>query len=85
MAEPRRGAPDRRRSERAIILQLLRDDHREWWTRAELGAELEVAPAALADSLEDLELHGVVLTPDADRVLASPCARHLDALELIGV
>jgi hypothetical protein len=44
-----------------------------------------MALATLADSLEDLQRHGVIVTRDEDHVLASPCARHLDALELIGV
>jgi DNA-binding HxlR family transcriptional regulator len=78
-------SPDRRRSERAIVLQLLRDDHAQWWTRGELRGELRIALAALVDSLDDLEQHGVVVTAEDDRVLASPCARRLDELELIGV
>jgi hypothetical protein len=78
-------APDRRHSERAIVLQLLRDDHGESWTRGELRAELRIALAALADSLEDLQQHGVIVARDEDHVLASPCARRLDALELIAV
>ncbi len=85
MVEPGGLPPDRRRSDRAIVLQLLRDDHGEWWTRGELGAELTIEPGALGDSLELLVKVGVVVTPDADRVRASPCARHLDALDLIGI
>ena len=78
-------SPDRRRSERAIVLQLPRDDHAQRWTRGELRGELRIASAALVDSLDDLEQHGVVVTAEDDRVLASPCARRLDELELIGV
>jgi hypothetical protein len=65
-------------------LQLLRDDHAQQWTRGELRGELRIASAALVDSLDDLEQHGVVTAED-DRVLASPCARRLDELELIGI
>jgi hypothetical protein len=78
-------SPDRRRSERAIVLQLLRDDHAQQWTRGELRGELRIASAALVDSLDDLEQHGVVVTAEDDRVLASSCARRLDELELIGI
>jgi hypothetical protein len=77
--------PDHRRVERAIVLQLLRDDHDERWSRTELQAALDIEPAALAEALERLERHGVALTPSADAILASPCARHLDDLELIGL
>lgn len=78
-------SPDRRRSERAIVLQLLRDDHAQRWTRGELRGELRIASAALADSLDDLEQHGVVVTAEDDRWVASRCARRLDELELIGI
>ena len=74
-----------RHRERAIVLQLLRDDHDEWWTRGQLRAELEMSEDALDQSLRELEQHSVVVMGDTDRVVASPCARHLDALELIGV
>ena len=78
--------PDHRRVERAIVLQLLRDDHDERWSRTELQAELDgIAPSALAEALERLERHGVALTPSADAIVASPCARRLDDLELIGL
>jgi hypothetical protein len=78
--------PDYRRVERAIVLQLLRDDHDERWSRTELQAELDgIAPSALAEALERLERHGVALTPSADAIVASPCARRLDELELIGL
>jgi hypothetical protein len=78
--------PDHRRIERAIVLQLLRDDHDERWSCTELHAALDnIEPSALAEALERLERHGVALTPSADAILASPCARRLDELELIGV
>jgi DNA-binding HxlR family transcriptional regulator len=76
---------DRSRSERAIVLQLLRDDHGELWSHRELRAELNIALATLVESLEDLQRHGVVVKPDEDRVRASPCTRRLDALELISI
>lgn len=67
------------------MLQLLREDHDEWWTRGQLRTELKLATDTLAQLLQELERHGVVLTAGEDRVAASPCVRHLDALDLIGV
>jgi DNA-binding HxlR family transcriptional regulator len=79
-------SPDHRRVERAIVLQLLRDDHDKQWSRTELQTRLnDVEPAALASALERLEQQGVVLVRSADAILASPCARHIDALGLIGI
>ena len=40
--------PDHRRVERAIVLQLLRDDHGERWSRTELQAALNIEPSALS-------------------------------------
>jgi hypothetical protein len=78
--------PDHRKVERAIVLQLLRDDHDERWSRTELQAALDnIEPSTLAEALERLERHGVALTPSADAIAASPCARRLDDLELIGL
>jgi hypothetical protein len=73
-----------RRIERSIVLQLLRDDHDERWSRAELEKEVNAEPAVLSGALARLERHGVVVALD-DCVLASRCARHIDALELIGI
>ncbi|MGA8111958.1 MAG: hypothetical protein WB974_21120 [Acidobacteriaceae bacterium] len=71
--------------ERAIILQLLRDDHDEQWSRAELEAEVDdVPPSVLSSAIAELERQGVVVA-QGEHVLASPCARHLDELGLIGV
>ena len=76
---------DNRKVERAIVLQLLRDDHKQW-SRAELQAKLnDIEPATLAHALERLEQQGVVVVRSADAILASPCARHIDALGLIGI
>ncbi len=78
--------PSDPRIERAIVLQLLRDDHDERWSRIELEAEVsDLKPTALSRAVECLERHGVVVALDDRVVLASRCARHLDELELIGV
>lgn len=71
---------------RAIVLQLLRDDHEEWWTPAELGRELsDVDPAVVDGELARLETEGVVSRLTDGRVKASTCARCLDALGLVSI
>lgn len=71
--------------ERAIVLQLLRDDSDEQWSRAELEAEVnDVGPSILSSAIAHLERLGVVVA-QGEHVLASRCARHLDELGLIGV
>jgi DNA-binding HxlR family transcriptional regulator len=70
---------------RAIVLQVLRDDHEERWTRTELLKEVDdVDPAIVTAELQRLAGEGVVIVNE-ERVTASPCARCLDALDLIGV
>jgi hypothetical protein len=66
-------------AERAIILQLLREDHDERWTRAELLANVNIEASALEIALDDLIQSGVLVTSE-DHVLASRCARRLDKL-----
>ncbi len=74
-----------RRVERAVVLQLLRDDHNERWSRAELEAEVnDVEPSVLSSAIADLECQGVVVA-QGEHFLASRCARHLDELGLVGV
>jgi hypothetical protein len=74
-----------RRAERAVVLQVLRDDHEERWSRVELDGELayfegEVVDGAVAD------LHGEGLVHLENGVVwASAAARRLDDLDLIGV
>ncbi len=76
---------DPARAERAVVLQVLRGDHHERWSRAELEQAVSgVEPAAVSDALTRLAANGVVVL-DGDRVLASPCARCLDALGLIAI
>ena len=74
-----------RRVERAVVLQLLRDDHDEQWSRAELEAEVnDVEPLVLSSAIAELERRGVVVA-QGEHVVASPCARRLDELGLVGV
>lgn len=85
MTEHSRLPSDPQIAERAIVLQLLRDDRDEQWSRAELEAELDnVEPLALSDAIAGLERHGVVVV-QGEHVVASRCARQLDELGLIAI
>jgi hypothetical protein len=69
--------------ERSIVLELLRDDHEEWWTRAELGREIyDIAGPAIAKALLALQDGGVVELR-AERVRATRCLRYLDGLGMV--
>jgi DNA-binding HxlR family transcriptional regulator len=71
--------------ERAIVLQVLRDDHEERWTRAELAREIpDFEPAVLDEALVRLE-HDGVLHRAGTSMSAAPAARRLDELELISI
>lgn len=80
--EPRAG--DGVRLERAVVLQLLRDDRGQSWSRAELASELGVEAPAIEAALSRLHGDGVVWLDD-DQISASPATRRLDDLELIGI
>ncbi len=80
--ERERTAEDR--AKRAVVLQVLRDDHPEQWTRAELEREVpDVLPEEIESAVEDLAAEGVVTIGDDEAIRASLCARHLDALGFI--
>lgn len=52
---------DDRLVEKAIVLQLLRDDHDERWSRAELEVEMApLGPLAISDALARLAADGVL-------------------------
>jgi hypothetical protein len=71
--------------QRAIVLQVLRDDHRQRWTERHLETALsDVAPEAAAQAVLDLEASGVLCRLD-EFVGASRCARCLDSLGLIAM
>jgi DNA-binding HxlR family transcriptional regulator len=86
------GEPDRQEPERvmwvverAIVLQILRDDHEERWPREELAEEIaDFEPAVLDEALECLEGDGV-LHRQGDTVWAARAAQRLDELELISI
>jgi hypothetical protein len=71
--------------ERAIILQVLRADHDERWSRRELQAAIaDVEPRALRAAIDRLEQHGVLEPCDNDYV-ASRCAYQIDAAGMISI
>jgi DNA-binding HxlR family transcriptional regulator len=71
--------------ERAIVLQILRDDHEERWARAELAQEIpDFEPEVLDEALAHLHRDGV-LHREGGTVWASRAARRLDELELISI
>jgi DNA-binding HxlR family transcriptional regulator len=72
-------------AQRAIVMQVLREDHTEPWTRAELESEIyDIEPLAISDALATLEAEGVVNT-EGERVQASRCAWRLDALGMVSI
>ena len=75
--------------ERAIVLQLLRDDRERKWSRAQLAIELqadgeEIDKEAIDEAVKRLEREGVLGATEQE-VWASSAAWRLDELELIGV
>jgi DNA-binding HxlR family transcriptional regulator len=59
--DERQHGGDPRMVERAIVLQLLRDDHEQRWTRAELTREIpDFEPAILDEALARLDREGVL-------------------------
>ncbi len=75
-----------RETERIIVLQLLRKDRSEWWSRAEVLRKLrDIDPDAVRGSLGHLERLGL-LDRDGARFKASDGLRYVDdVLDLIGI
>lgn len=72
-------------AERAVVLQVLRDDRDERWSRAVLADELaDVERVVFERALARLEAEEI-LDVDACDVRAARAVRHLDELELIAV
>jgi hypothetical protein len=74
-------------AQRAVVLQVLRDDHPERWTQVGLERQLsDFLPEEVEAAVEDLAAEGVLSINDDDETIrASRCARHLDALELVSI
>jgi hypothetical protein len=72
-------------AQRAVVLQLLRDDHPERWSRPELEAQIDdFERQAIVNALAVLHIEGVVVFEE-HAIWASRCARHLDSLDLISI
>jgi hypothetical protein len=66
-----------------IVMQMLRDDHPQRWSHAELERELyDIEPAVIRAALERLRDQGVVGL-EGEQAWATACTRHLDALGMI--
>ena len=78
------GSDEHRRLDRAIVLELLSEDHDERWQCDELAAAVRVDRSVLDSALERLQADGVAVI-EGEEVLASRCARRIDELELIGI
>jgi hypothetical protein len=84
--QPTTSDPEEWMIKRAIVLQVLRNDHPEQWTRAELERQLSDFPREGVEvAIEDLAAEGVVTINDDETIQASLCARTLDALELVSI
>jgi hypothetical protein len=75
--------------ERAIVLQLLRDDRERMWSRLQLRTELEagrseVGEDAMEEALRRLSGEGVLCLSE-EAIWASNAAQALDELGLISV
>jgi predicted transcriptional regulator len=72
------------RLERAIVLQLLRDDREQGWTSGQLAAEMDTQAPVLERALSSLERDGVV-SLERNAVRASRATCRLDELRLLSV
>ncbi|HTB49389.1 MAG TPA: hypothetical protein VK701_00295 [Solirubrobacteraceae bacterium] len=74
-----------RRAQRVVVLQLLREDHEDFWPRSELEAEFgDIGPRLITRAIASLQEAGVVEL-EGDSLSASPAARRLQELLLIGL
>jgi hypothetical protein len=76
---------DAARVERAVALQVLRDDHAERWSRAELERELSDVPLLAIDRAVVSLAENEVVHMCGKTLSASRGCRYLDALGLISV
>jgi hypothetical protein len=72
-------------AQRAVVLQLLCDDHDERWTRWQLEEAVSDIASLVVDEALGLLTDAGVAHAEVDVIRASGCARHLDALGLIAV
>lgn len=73
-------------AQRAIVHQVIRDDHPERWTGAELERELfDIDPHVVQEAITWLKCEEVLEGAKLSVVWASRSLRYLDALELISI
>jgi hypothetical protein len=73
-------------AQRAIVHQVIRDDHPERWTREELERELfDIDPHVVGEAIAWLKCEDVLEGAKLTIVWASRSLRYLDALELISI
>jgi hypothetical protein len=72
------------RLERAIVMQLLRDDRDHEWSPANLHEELDADAAVVAQALSSLAADGVLIMAD-ERVWAARAVWRLEELGLIAL
>ncbi|MGC2372396.1 MAG: hypothetical protein WA484_00845 [Solirubrobacteraceae bacterium] len=85
MQANRRRTDDPGMAQRAIVLQVLRTDHRERWSPKQLERTLyDTTPEAISDAIVRLDASGVIYCLD-EFIGASRSAKHLDSLGLIAV
>jgi hypothetical protein len=72
-------------AKRAVVLQVLRDDHAERWSRAELSRQLlDFRRDEVEAAIRELAAKGVVMC-EGHQVWASRATQTLDALMLISI
>jgi hypothetical protein len=72
-------------TERVVLLQLLRDDRPEWWSRGDVLSELyDVDPDAVGKAVISLAAVAVLVL-DGEHVRASASARRIDVLGMIAI
>lgn len=87
MPRQRKGSPSpaARKAQRAILFQLLRDDHPSRWDRHELDHELsDILPSGIDDALRCLQHEGVTQAT-GEVISATRCARNLETLGVITI
>jgi hypothetical protein len=73
-------------AQRAIVMQLLRDDHDLLWRRTQLRGQLsDIGGDVFKAALKLLAEEGCIALLRGSAMRASICAQHLDELGLVGI
>lgn len=80
------GNRELRMAQRAIVMQLLRDDHDRLWRRTQLRRQLpDIGGVVFKMALKLLAEEGCIALLRGSAMRASICAQHLDELGLVGI